>query len=241
MGPQSCVDRAHRFVAGTAVTVALVLVASCGGSGNSSSTANTTNVTTGGSGTTTPGSSDPSAQIKSLSSAVESGQRATFKAEYKTSGAEGAETVVIEQKLPKTFFSSAGGTIINNGSATYYCTGSGGRAQCASQSGANPITSLASIFSPAAAISAMQQAQAQLAAHLAGYSVTFTDQSFAGLAATCVNISAQGQTAKYCVAQNGILTYSGTSTSSFELTSYTTNMSDSDFSLPAGATVVTAP
>jgi len=43
------------------------------------------------------------------------------------------------------------------------------------------------------------------------------------------------------VTKSGILAYEGSQGSSFQLTSYSTTVASSDFSLPAGATVQTLP
>ena len=82
-------------------------------------------------------------------------------------------------------------------------------------------------------------------AALAGLSVTFSDQTFAGQASKCVNWAYQGQSAKYCVTNSGILAFAGgartSGAGSFELSEYSTNVPDGDFNLPAGATVETIP
>ncbi len=52
----------------------------------------------------------------------------------------------------------------------------------------------------------------------------------------------RGKSGKYCVTKQGILSYSGSSSSSyFELTKYSSSPPSSLFSLPAGATTQTLP
>jgi hypothetical protein len=223
---------------------ALVAGLALGGCGSSSSKGSSTTVASSGSGTTATtaasGGGDAAAQIQALSASVQSAQHATFKAVYTLTGTSANATVTLEQKPPKSLFSSGDGLVINNGTTTYFCSTSGQKV-CESSTGANPLASLAATLSPAAAITAMQQAQSQVAAHIAGYDVTFSSQSFAGQSSTCMNVSAQGQSAKYCVTKDGILAYSGAAGSSFSLTSFSGSVSDSDFTLPAGTSIVTIP
>ena len=67
--------------------------------------------------------------------------------------------------------------------------------------------------------------------------------TFAGQPSTCVTVTVRGRGGKYCVTNQGILSYSGSSNSStyFELTKYSSNPPASLFSLPAGATTATLP
>ena len=46
---------------------------------------------------------------------------------------------------------------------------------------------------------------------------------------------------KYCINDQGILTYIRIPAGAFELTAYTTNVSDADVSVPANATLQSAP
>ncbi|MHB8593418.1 MAG: hypothetical protein ACYDB3_03670, partial [Acidimicrobiales bacterium] len=152
------------------------------------------------------------------------------------------QTITIEQMPPKSVFASSDGSVIDDGTTTYFCSASEGQSTCVKESGnSNPLASLAEIFSPVTAIDALKLAQTEAAAHLAGYNVSFSSQSFAGQDSTCVSVTASGQTEKYCVTKSGILAFEGTSGSTFALTSYSTAVSDSDFSTPAGATVETIP
>jgi hypothetical protein len=51
----------------------------------------------------------------------------------------------------------------------------------------------------------------------------------------------RGKSGKYCVTKQGLLSYSGTPSSYFQLTKYSSTPSASLFSLPAGATTATLP
>ena len=214
-----------------------------------SSSTKTTSVRLASSATTKPGAtsggsggSDQASQIAALSASVQAAEHGTFKAVYTSTTNGTSDTVTIEQKPPKSVFASKGGSAINDGTKTYFCSTSGAGASCfSSAGGTNPLAALVQLFSPATAITAFQQAQTQIAARVSGYSVTFSSQTFAGQASTCVNINGQGQAGKYCVTKSGILAYEGTATSNFQLTSFSSVVADSDFSLPAGASVVTLP
>jgi len=71
--------------------------------------------------------------------------------------------------------------------------------------------------------------------------VQFSNATYSGLSARCVSVTASGQPYKWCVARAGILAYASSSGSTFQLTSYSSNVSSADFNLPAGATVMTSP
>jgi len=242
------VDSGWRRVAiGAAVGLAGVAGAACSSSSKSaSSTAKTTVVSASASASAGGGEAG---QLRSLRSAVQSAKNATFKVTYTTTGgsAGSSPTVTLEQKPPKSLFSSGGSVVINNGTATYYCSGSSGQQTCITSTGTapNPLASALQIYSGVATVALFQQWESQLSAKLAGLSVTFSDQTFAGQASKCVNWAYQGQSAKYCVTNSGILAFAGgartSGAGSFELSEYSTNVPDGDFNLPAGATVETIP
>jgi hypothetical protein len=76
-----------------------VLLAACGGSSNTASTSSTQ--TPSGSNGSSGGGSSATAQIRSLSSALQGAQHATFKAVYQSTNPGGTnETITIEQKPP---------------------------------------------------------------------------------------------------------------------------------------------
>ncbi|HVC71586.1 MAG TPA: hypothetical protein VNC61_15130 [Acidimicrobiales bacterium] len=223
-----------------------VTLPACSSSTNSATTTTTTTAAPGGSPSATTsasGSADSSltGKIGALSSQVKAAERKTFKAVYTTTGSGADQTVTIEQSPPKSVFSTGSGSVINTGTASYYCSNSGGQATCYNAGTSNPLASLVALYSPAAALTELKAAQAEAAIHAAGYSVSFSTQSFAGESATCANISTAGKNAKYCVTKQGILAYAGSDASSFTLTSYSSSPPAGDFALPSGATVVTIP
>ena len=247
--------RAHRLVLalGTA-GIAGVLVGACSSTSNTAATTTSAAPGSGGSSQTSgsPGTSgssgssgSSSSQLRSLSSAVQSGEHLTFKATYTSQTAGGAsQTITIEQKPPKSVFASGTTSLINDGTTTYVCTAGGDTQQCVSEStGANPLASLGAILSPQTVLSYLQQAESQAAAHAAGYSLTFSNGTYAGQAAKCVAASGGvvGAGGKYCVTDSGVLAFVQSAGGSFELTDYSAAPPDSDFSLPAGASVITVP
>jgi len=221
--------------------VAALVLGACSSNGSSSSSSSSSSsAPTGASG-----GSSLSAELQSLSSKIQSGKGATFKATYSSTGGSSSSTstVVFEQKPPKTYFSSGDGLVLNDGKTTYYCSTSNGSPQCfASSSSSNPLGAVFGLFSGAAVTTFLQTARAQAAAHAAGYDLTYSSATYAGQPSHCVQASGPQGSGKYCVTDSGIIAYVDSGSGNvFELTDYTTNVSDSDFSLPAGATTVTLP
>src|SRR5579875_3057086 len=224
---------------GIAVCAAAGLALAGCSSSPSNSTTTTTAASSSGSGSS---SGSTASQLQSLTSAVQAEEHGTYKAVYTAVENGQTQTVTFEQEPPKTYFSTSGGAVIGTGSTTYFCSNSSGQQACVSTSGStNPLAGLLNLFSPATAISALQQAETEAAAHAAGASVSFSSASFAGQSATCVTASDNGQTGKYCVTKSGLLAYEGANGNSFTLTSFSASVTESDFSPPAGATVETIP
>jgi hypothetical protein len=149
--------------------------------------------------------------------------------------------VTYEQDPPKSYFAVNQGKVIDTGTATYFCTTSG-TVTCLSSTTEDPLASLLNLFSPKTTIDSLQAAQTALAAKTAGYNATFSSATFAGQAATCVTITGGSGSGKFCVTGTGQLAYVSTSASQvFQLTSYSSSVSASDFALPPGATVMTLP
>jgi hypothetical protein len=229
-------ERSCRSVRRGAVGLAVVLsvgvgLSACGGSGSSSTKAKSTSGSTAA-GASASADSDAAKQIDDLTASAEGASKATFKAVYTTNGTGTSSTVTIEQKPPKSVFISGDSAVIYDGKTTYICSTSGQKT-CITQSGAsNPLAGIATLFSPATAITAMKQAHSAVAAKLAGYNVSFSSETFGGQASSCMTVNAQGQAGKYCVTKSGILAYSGTDASNFQLTSYSSDVPDSDFDIP---------
>lgn len=113
--------------------------------------------------------------------------------------------------------------------------------QCLSVKGSNPLLGLEDLFSPTVALGALAEAKEGLVSRLLGIKVSSSSATFAGQPSTCVTVTVRGKGGKYCVTKQGLLSYSGSSSSYFELTKYSSKPPASLFSLPAGATTQTLP
>jgi hypothetical protein len=225
--------RTRRLGAGAAAVVAVAGLAlgACSSSSSSSSSA------AGGAA-----SSGVNAQLSAIAAKVQSGKGATFKATYKSTGSSSG-TFVFAQKPPKTYFTSGDSQLIDTGTTTYICSGSSGTPTCIASSGSsNPLAGVLGLFNGATITTFLQTARAQAAAHAAGYTLSYSDATYAGQPSKCVTATGPSGTSKYCVTDSGIIAYVSTPGGNvFELTDYTTSLSDSDFQLPAGATTQTLP
>jgi hypothetical protein len=214
-----------------------------------------------------PAAAKTSPNLKALTNSINNAKHLTYLAQY-TAVNNGQRTIVtIAQSPPKSNFTTSSGSVINNGKTTYYCStssvGSGNSGntgstsnsgstgsssppasqQCLSVNGSNPLLGLESVFSPAVALGALAEAKQGLVSRLLGIKVSSSSATFAGQPSTCVTVSVRGHGGKYCVTKQGLLSYSGTASSSnyFELTKYSSNPPASLFSLPTGATTETLP
>jgi hypothetical protein len=188
--------------------------------------------------TSTPSGGSVSGEIHALSSSLQNSETATFKAVYTVTTAGTTQTVTIEQAPPKSLFSVKDGSVIDTGTATYYCSTSG-TVTCLSSGSSEPLASLAALFSPKTALNQLQVDQSEAA--FKGYSITFSSGSYGGQSTTCANVSGHGASGKYCVTKQGVLAYVSSNGSRFSLTSYSSSVPASAFTLPAGATVQTLP
>jgi hypothetical protein len=253
-GPTSLLDLRllRRSLGGLLLVGAALGACSSSPSASTASTATTstssttaTSPTTAASAGTTPGPS-ASAQIQSLSAAVRTGQHATFKATYRAHNPGGtSESVTVEQMPPRSVFSAGTSSVLDDGTRTYFCSPSGGSEQCVSEavsgSGTSPLASITAVFDPATVLNEFRAAEAAVVAHSAGSRVAFSHATYAGLAATCVDVTHESTTVTYCVTNSGVLAYASTAGSTFELTAFSSSPPASDFTLPAGATVITVP
>jgi len=177
------------------------------------------------------GSAPPSAGLPQLQAKASSATRATFKATYQAKGAN--TTIVFAQKGPQTSFSTGTTAYYSNGATNTVCDSSGAAPSC--YTAATPLSGLLSIMSPTEEFSAIQ------AANAAGLSVNYSTATHDGQLSSCISYSKAGQRVKYCINDHGILTYIKIPTGAFELTAYTTDVSESDVSAPANATIRPAP
>lgn len=226
-----------RLLLGATTLLALLAVAGC--SSGSHSASSTVPSTAGTAATTVPANPDSVAsELNALAATIKGGETAVYKAVYSSSGQGATGQVTIEQKPPRSLFKSGSGEAIDTGSAAYYCSTSAPVSCITEGTGAaDPLSALVQAFSPSSIATALQEAASQMSAHVQGYNAAFSSGTFAGVAADCVTVTSSGQTGKYCVTKGGVLAYAGSTTESLQLTSYSTSVADSDFSLPPGATI----
>jgi hypothetical protein len=202
-------------------------------------------------------------QLKALQNSLNSGKKLTYSATYVAVNGSQRQTITIAQAPPKSDFSTSSGSAIDTGKATYFCStsssssssgstgnsstiSSGGKEQCISEGGTNPLLGLQDLFSPSAAVAALSEAREGAVARALGIKVVSSSGNYGGQSATCVTVSERGKgSGKYCVTKAGILAYASTannaSSNYFELTKYSSKPASSLFSLPAGATTATIP
>ncbi len=207
----------------------------------------------------------PTPNLKALTNTINHAEKLTYYAQYTAVSNGQMSTVTIAQAPPKSIFSSSDSSIINTGKTTYYCSANSGSTsnsgntgnsgspstttatsaspeQCLSEKGDNPLLGLEDIFSPTVALGALAEAKEGLASKLLGITVSSSSASFGGQPSTCVAVTVRGKGGKYCVTKQGILTYSGSSSSEyFQLTKFSAKPPASLFTLPAGATTDTLP
>lgn len=225
------------------LALAGICLAACG---SSSSSVATTATTHSPSSNTSGNGVAHGSKINSLVTAMQSGKHEIFKATYTSSdGGSSTNIVTIEQAPPKSAFVTGGESFIDTGSSTYMCASddSSGTPSvtCQNVGSSNPMAGMMEIFSPSTIVGELQSMQGIFAEHLAGYSISTSSRTYAGQPSTCVTLKTGTTSTTYCVTASGILSYVNSGSSVFELTSYTTNVSASDFEIPAGATVQTFP
>jgi hypothetical protein len=174
MTTTSSLARSARRRAPALLGVALfaLVIAACGSSSPTASTSSTTAPGASAGATTTStapaGGTSLSSKIGALSSQVQAAEKITFKAVYTTTGSGSNGSVTIEQAPPKSAFSSSGGSEINTGTASYFCSNANGQTTCYSAGASNPLSALTALFSPATALTELKAAQAEAVAHAAG-------------------------------------------------------------------------
>ena len=186
------------------------------------------------------GAGSASTKLKALATSVKAEKGATFEVVYTTTSAGHKQSVTFAQSPPKYLIKlGTGGSVIYTGKETLYCATT---AECVTISGStSPLESIEDLFSPTTAKSFFDEAEAEVAAKAAGYSVSFSSESFGGLPAECASVTGGGHSGKYCVAKNGLLAYAGSSEGSITLTSYTASVPATAFTAPKGSTVITEP
>ena len=177
------------------------------------------------------GSAPVSAQLPQLQAKASSARSMTFKATYQAKGVN--TTIVFAQKGSKTSFLTGTTAYYSDGATNTVCDSSGAAPSC--YTAATPLSGLLSLIDPAEESSAIQ------AANAAGVAVNYSTATHDGRLSSCISYSRAGQRVKYCIDDHGILTYIRIPTGAFELTAYTTDVSDADVSVPINATIGPAP
>ena len=72
------------------------------------------------------GKSIGSSNLKKLINSINRAKHLTYLAEYTAVNGTQNQTVTVAQQPPKSHFSTSGGSVINNGKSTYYCSSKGG-------------------------------------------------------------------------------------------------------------------
>jgi hypothetical protein len=191
------------------------------------------------------------AAIKLFTTKLKSGEGTTFEATYMSTGASPA-TVVYAVKPPKGLAfketqtganATVSADLIVNRSGEYSCTPPSGSAgwTCQQLPKATAIVrnQILGFYTPAHWVEFLKEFA--LAAGLAGDKVSASTMTVNGFSMNCVDLQASGVpgTSRICSTSQGILGYvkvASTSTS-FEIKSYTTSPSPSLFALPPGAKV----
>lgn len=242
------------------VAVTGLTLAACSSGGSSSGSTTTTTSVKGGSSSTsttsaasTPTTSSASASVASkLQTLMESTQGVkdrTFALTYtETSSASGSgKTLTFAQDPPKFLFEVASAIIVDTGTETYACSNTGSGADYCETSGATTteIAPLENLITGQTVSSQLASVREGILSKLAGVNASFSSASFAGQPSSCVSGSQGANTFKYCVTNSGVLAYAGGSSvktyGSLTLVTYSTSPPASDFTVPAGATVVTTP
>jgi hypothetical protein len=178
-------------------------------------------------------------KLKELGTNLKAEKGATFEASYAVKAAGRTQSVTFAQAPPKFLFKTQGGEVIYTGSETLFCASS---SSCVGTGTTDPLASLLNLFSPTTARTFFDQAEVEIGARKAGYSVSFSSGTYGGLASECAKVSGHGHSGRYCVAKNGLFTYGASSTgNSITLTSYTANVPHTAFTPPNGASISTIP
>ena len=210
-----------RFSGGIALVVALAMTASCGGTAKK--IRHLANGTTG-------------RQIEKFQQQLQNAQKMVFSADYQSTDSGGkSQTIHVAQKPPKSLFKTNDTTVVNDGSNSYTCSpsGSNGEVLCIKTAGAGGGGSLAGVATALSGATVLAALSA--AAIVPGFDAKESSRDLAGQHLDCVTItkSADNKHPEYCVTQDGILGYlADDSGTTFSLTSFKKEASDSDFTPP---------
>ncbi len=154
-----------------------------------------------------------------------------YKATYQAKGS--TATIVFAQDGAQTSFTSGTTAYYSSGSANTVCDSSSGAPSC--YTGAKPLAGLLSLISPTDVSSAID------AAAIASTSLNHSTERHSGQPSSCISYTQGTERVKYCLNDQGIVTYIKIPTGTFQLTTYTTSVSGADVSVPANAKFQPAP
>jgi len=178
----------------------------------------------GGSSAGTGGSSP--AYLTQLLQEADAAAGNNYKATYKAVGS--SATITFAQLGARMSFSGGGTAYYSNGTNNTVCDSTNSPTSC--YTGAKPLTGVLALISPKAVANAVLQAQSAQAS-----SVRHDDEHHDGLASTCLAYTLQLQRIKYCLDDQGVVTYIKIPRAAFVLTDYTTSVSAADVTTPPGA------
>jgi len=185
----------------------------------------------------------------SLLNLFKSGQHETFTATYKvTSASKSLSSLTLAQESPNLLFrgSTSTGTfeLITLGAKSYICSQTAGTWTCFTMGTgtANPEAELFALYEPKTYLP-----EFQAAASAAGGHATFSSKTVNGYSLSCLTVSGvpgENGSGTFCVTAQGVLGYVSwtglkpSESGSFEITSYSTSVPASEFTLPAAPTKI---
>ncbi len=220
-------------------------LSACGSSSPSASSTTTTTSgnsgSTGNTGTSGNTGSTGADNLSALTTLAQAGKNATFAATYTYTANGKTQSITFAQSPPKSLL-KVGTTalVLSDGTTSTYCGGT----HCYSvSSAADPLSSIAYLFDGTTFTDSVQAYSGAAAAQLAneGITLSFSSSTYAGQPSRCVTVTKSGKSFIWCVATNGILDYWSSGTAKFTLTAFTSSPPSSDFTLPAGDSVSSAP
>jgi hypothetical protein len=160
-----------------------------------------------------------------------SATHAAFKATYRARGS--AATIVFAQDGGQSSFTAGTTSYYSAGTADTVCDVSGGTPSC--YTGAKPLSGLLSLISPAAVAGAIDTAATS------STSLNHSTEHHGGQLSSCISYTEQSQPVKYCLDDQGVVTYIKIPTAAFDLSAYSSSVTSADVSVPSDATLQPEP
>jgi hypothetical protein len=180
-----------------------------------------------------------SSSLKSIASALQKDEKATFSATYTVKATGVNETFTFAQKPPDFVLSFAASTgkfeFLQLGTKAYGCTSAGALNICTPETTSVASADLA-FFQPGQVFGKVE------AAELGAKGYTTFSKTFAGQPSTCVTVKLATSKPTYCVTNTGVFAFSGVGTlEQVTLTGFSASPPASLFALPAGAKIESVP